>query len=224
MNPGGAFNLLALLASAGAFWEAARRRGLATEGIFWVYFAGLMSGIVGASLLHVALVEAPRGQLLGGKSLLGGLVCGWLGARWMKSQLGITRPTGDLFALSLAAGEAVGRWGCFFGGCCYGLASTWPWAVYQHGCWRHPTQLYQSLAAALGYVWLRRLQRSWPEGSLFFLYLAGFGAFRFALEFWREGHRWQGLTLAQWYVIPLFVWGTYQVNRRRQESTPCGTA
>jgi phosphatidylglycerol:prolipoprotein diacylglycerol transferase len=35
----------------------------------------------------------------------------------------------DLLAPSVALGEAITRIGCFFNGCCHGLASALPWAV-----------------------------------------------------------------------------------------------
>ena len=211
MNLAPAFNGLALLAAAAAYRSAARRQGLATEGMFWISMSGLFWGLAGASLFHVLLVEWPQGKLLGGRSLYGGLVGGWLGVTWMKRRLHIVRPTGDLFALALAAGESVGRLGCYYGGCCYGRVSTLPWACYQHEAWRHPTQLYQALGAALGYLLLRLLQSRVREGSLLGWYLLLFCPFRFVIEFFREGKAMGGLTMAQWVAIGLFCWGFRQV-------------
>src|SRR4029450_6126480 len=54
--------------------------------------------------------------------------------------------TGDTFALPLALALAVGRFGCFFNGCCFGQPSNLPWAVdFGDGIRRHPTQLYEVL-------------------------------------------------------------------------------
>ncbi|MDR2529175.1 MAG: prolipoprotein diacylglyceryl transferase [Synergistaceae bacterium] len=65
----------------------------------------------------------------------------------------------------------LGRWGCFFAGCCVGVPSALPWALHfpydPEGVTRHPTQLYYSLAAAVTLALLLlvekralRLQRS----------------------------------------------------------------
>jgi hypothetical protein len=85
---------------------------------------------IGAQVLQSVFGGIP------GKSLLGGVAVGYAAVVYAKRQLGIRRPTGDLFAVALAAGEAVGRVGCFFAGCCYGKVTTVPWAVHNHGAWR----------------------------------------------------------------------------------------
>jgi phosphatidylglycerol---prolipoprotein diacylglyceryl transferase len=139
------------------FYLAARQRGLATEGMRHVALAGLCGGVLGAKLTewglgHWQTLAAHPGAMLdprlGGRTIIGGVLAGWLAVEVAKWRLGIRRSTGDLFALALPAGEAVGRIGCFFNGCCYGVPSHVPWAVYQHGAWRHPAQLYAALIAA----------------------------------------------------------------------------
>jgi phosphatidylglycerol---prolipoprotein diacylglyceryl transferase len=198
------------------FYLAARQRGLATEGMRHVAFAGLCGGVLGAKLTewglghwqtlatHPAAMLDPR---LGGRTIIGGVLAGWLAVEIAKWRLGIRRSTGDLFALALPAGEAVGRIGCFFNGCCFGVRSQVAWAVYQHGAWRHPAQLYSALVAAAIFGTLYIVRDRMPhEGDLFRLYLVLYGASRFGLEFLRERKIvFGGLSLAQWVCLELAI-------------------
>jgi phosphatidylglycerol:prolipoprotein diacylglycerol transferase len=218
MTPGTLFTILGYLVGALVFYQEARRRGRATEGMGYVALAGLCGGVLGAKVTewflaggaalaaHPLAVFDPR---LGGRALLGGVLAGWGTVEIAKRRLGIRRSTGDLFALALPAGEAVGRIGCFCNGCCYGVPARVAWAVYQHDAWRHPAQLYSAAfaLALFGVLWALR-DRMPREGDLFRLYLALFGGGRFLLEFLREREIiFGGLSLAQWLCLELTVMG-----------------
>lgn len=227
MRMGTLFTLLAYLLGAAVFYLEARRRGRATEGMGYVALAGLCGGVLGAKVTEWVLAGGapvanpplaifdPR---LGGRALIGGLVVGWGAVEIAKRRLGIRRSTGDLFALALPAGEAVGRLGCFCNGCCYGVATTLPWAVYQHGAWRHPAQLYAAALALGCFTLLAALRDRLPrEGDLFRLYLVLFGSSRFLLEFLRERSvSFGGLSLAQWTCLELAVTGAVALWRSRR--------
>lgn len=210
------FTIMAYVVGAGVFYAAARRRGLATEGMGYVALAGFCGGVFGAKLTEWglshwgALAAQPTAILdprLGGRTLIGGVIIGWLVVVVTKWRLGIQRSTGDLFALALPAGEAVGRIGCYFNGCCYGVTTRVPWAIFQHGAWRHPTQIYAALIAGAIFCILLGVRDRLPrEGDLFKLYVALFGFCRFGLEFWRERHIvFGGLSTAQWVCLELAV-------------------
>jgi phosphatidylglycerol:prolipoprotein diacylglycerol transferase len=101
--------------------------------------------------------------------------------------------------VALPAGEAIGRFGCYFSGCCFGTRCEVPWAIYQHDAWRHPAQFYAAAIAAVIFVVLWNLRAKLPrEGDLFRLYLLLFACGRFGLEFFRESPSLIGpLSLAQ---------------------------
>lgn len=211
---GTVFTVLGYAVGALVFYLAARKRGIATEGIGYVALAGFCGGVLGAratewTLVHASFLAAHPGMFLnpaaGGRTILGGVLAGWASVVVAKRRLGIQRSTGDLFALALPAGEAVGRIGCFFNSDCYGTLSHVPWAVYQLGGWRHPAQLYASVIAASIFLLLYRLRDRMPrEGDLFRLYLVVFGCGRFVLEFFRERTiGLGGLSLAQWTSVGL---------------------
>ena len=176
------------------FWQMARRRGMAMDGIARVMAAGLIGGLAGANLLQLLATGLP------GKTIEGGILGGWLAVIWMKHRLGITRPTGDLFALALPAGEAIGRIACFVGGCCYGKVASVAWALHDHNGWRHPAQLYSSVGAALCFALLYWVARRCPlpENGLFYLGGILFCIDRFAIDFYRDvGLTPLGVTVAQ---------------------------
>jgi phosphatidylglycerol:prolipoprotein diacylglycerol transferase len=188
--------------------------------------AALVGGVLGAKLTEwvvgnwSVLSAQPTAILdprLGGKALGGGILGGWLGVEIAKRILGIRRSTGDLFALALPSGEAVGRVGCFLNGCCAGTAASVPWAVFQSGAWRHPAQLYSSAAALVVLAMLVTLRKHTArEGDLFRWYLVLFGVSRLALEFVRERSvAFGGLSAMQWLCIELAVVGTIGLRRSR---------
>src|ERR1700742_1286857 len=67
---------------------------------------------------------------MAGKTIVGGLLGGTVAVEWVKRRLGIESRTGDLFALPITAGIAIGRIGCFFAGLgdrTYGSPTKLPW-------------------------------------------------------------------------------------------------
>jgi phosphatidylglycerol:prolipoprotein diacylglycerol transferase len=181
-----------------AFVLMALRRKFPVEPVINIAIVGLVGGMVGANITQIAFGGTP------GKTVLGGVAVGYLCVALYKHYAQIRRPTGDLFAVALMAGEAVGRWGCYFGGCCYGKPTDLPWAVFQHEALRHPTQAYLSIATFLiltVLLWYE-FRRPLPENGLFYLQGVLYCVARFSIEFYRDGasHH-AGLTTAQWVCI-----------------------
>ncbi len=152
-----------------------------------------------------------------GKTILCGLVGGYLGVELAKWTLDIRTKTGDTFAAPVALAVGIGRLGCFRAGCCYGTPTTLPWGVTFPTAWddpaapRHPTQLYEaafhvSMAALVAWLGRRGLFR----GQLVKLYILAYLAYRFVTEMLRpEARVWLGLTgyqAAALALAPLFVW------------------
>lgn len=188
----------------------ARRRGLDTAGVRIVVVWGIAGGLIGATLIQlIAGGEA-------GRTILGGVAGGYLAVIIAKRSIGLQRPLGDLFAVAIAGGEALGRLGCFLAGCCYGRVADVPWAVYDHGAWRHPTQLYSALAAAATLALLLVLERRGrtPENGLFYVQGALLCMSRFIIEFYREPSRMiDGFTVAQWACAAGFLFFAWRLVR-----------
>jgi len=163
-----------------------------------------------------------------GKTILFGIVGGYLGVELAKWCLDVTVKTGDTFAVPVAVSVGIGRLGCFCAGCCYGTPSNLPWAVtfpFRGEVARHPTQIYEAifhLFAAAGLAWM--IRRRLLPGQLIKLYFIVYLAYRFASETIRpEARLWGGLTGYQWaaaVLLPMFVW--LWVRDQRQLSDNLG--
>ncbi len=149
--------------------------------------------------------------LMSGKTVVGGLIGGLFAVELTKWRIGVTQRTGDLFAVPLAVGLAVGRVGCFLAGLqddTYGLATNLPWGVdFGDGVARHPTQLYEILWLTLIVALLLKLWRKpHREGDLFRIFMVAYFAFRLAVDFLKPGTPIGGLSAIQWACVAMLVY------------------
>jgi prolipoprotein diacylglyceryltransferase len=140
----------------------------------WLLLAATALGALAGSRILGLLEQAPRlgmhwSSLLlpGGKTIVGGLLGGWLSVEIAKLLLHIRSRTGDLYAIPLCLGIAIGRIGCFAAGLAddtYGTPTTLPWGSdFGDGIRRHPTQLYELVFLLLLAALLWRLSRDSPS-------------------------------------------------------------
>jgi len=121
----------------------------------WAVIAAAVAGAaLGSKLLY--LLEDPQltlhsldnpAYLIGGKTIVGALAGGLIAVELIKRYVGLHQSTGDLYAIPLALGIAIGRIGCFLTGLAdntCGTPTNLPWAInFGDGIPRHPTQLYE---------------------------------------------------------------------------------
>ncbi len=129
-------------------------------------------------------------------------------------------PMLDLLIPPGALGEAIARVGCFLSGCCAGVASSLPWAVIFPGetVRRHPTQLYESAAMLLLFLYLKGLERRNPRaGVVSFTAFICYGALRILLDPLRLDSRPGPLGVAwdPWVGIVVMAWGILGLWRIR---------
>lgn len=177
---------------------------------FCLAAGGLVGGVIGAKLPFVLSVEPDSSfWLADGKTITTGLIGAYIAVELVKLLVGVTFKTGDRFAIPLAAAVAVGRWGCFYNGCCHGEPTNLPWGVdFGDGVPRHPTQIYESafhllMAGVLTLCFVR----GWFVTHRLQLYLICYGLYRFGTEFIRpEVKLGLGLTYYQ-YTSAVIVLG-----------------
>ncbi len=214
--------LLALASAAALLWWDSRGQAQPRRGeLLMLAAAALVGGAAGAKLVEWALhpflfAAAGWGAVISGRTILGGLLGGWLGVAVVKRRLGISGRRGNLLAAPIALGLLVGRIGCFLNGCCFGTATSLPWGVdFGDGIPRHPTQLYEAVFAlgalvALRLPWRRRAR----PGRLFGVFVIAYLSFRFLEEFLRAGERpFPGLSAYQ--VLALAGLGWFAVRELR---------
>jgi phosphatidylglycerol:prolipoprotein diacylglycerol transferase len=156
--------------------------------------------------------------LMGGKTIVGAILGGTIAVEWVKSHTGVTRRTGDLFAVPMAVGIAIGRIGCFLAGIqddTYGIATTLPWGIdLGDGIRRHPVQLYESAAMILAAFMLVRIgPPRFAEGDRYRVLLLAYFGWRVCVDFLKPGIRFGGITTLQWCSIAALVW--YAPDLRR---------
>jgi prolipoprotein diacylglyceryltransferase len=220
--------LFDLLAYSGGFrlflWQR-RRLGdtIDTHARWSVIAAAILGAAIGSKILFWA--EDPAETLahwndlrflLGGKTIVGALIGGLAAVEIEKYWAGLTRRTGDLFAVPLAAGVAIGRIGCFLSGLpdrTYGTPTTLAWGVdFGDGTLRHPTQIYEAIVMAAAAILLWRLTRN-PgagarrEGDVFKLFMVMYFALRLLVDFLKPEPRvLLGLGSLQWASVMMLAY------------------
>ena len=194
----------------------------------WMVAAAIAGAALGSKVMYWLADPLTTWQerydpyyLMAGKSIVGGLIGGLLAVEWMKRRLGILRSTGDLFAIPLAAGTAIGRIGCFLSGLSdhtYGLPTSLPWGVdFGDGIARHPTQLYEILWLGLLVLGIRHVaSRPHREGDLFKAFMVGYMGFRVLVEFLKPGVHLAGLTAIQWTCVAMLWYYRHDLPRLLQ--------
>ena len=204
-----------------------RRRGLDPEIFHDLFFYVVITAIVGARLLYVALNfsyfrSTPLAVFRiweGGLVFYGGLLAAlpaliWRLRHWRKPVLQIL----DIAAPGLVLAQAVGRLGCLSAGCCYGKVCSGRLAIIFSDPLSHaplhvplyPTQIFHAVADALIFIFLAWLsRRTSTRGLVTVAYFILYGFCRFVIEFWRGDPRgfYAGLSTSQWISLLLLVGG-----------------
>ncbi|MEO8623273.1 MAG: prolipoprotein diacylglyceryl transferase family protein [bacterium] len=188
VHPHVLFELLAYATGVAIIVSMRRRAGdvLSIRDRWSIAAAALVGGAVGARLL--SWLSEPALVWPTGKTIVGGLAGGLIAVELTKRAMGIRTPTGDLFALPLTVGIAIGRIGCFLSGLddhTYGTPTSWPTGVdFGDGIRRHPTALYEAaFLAVLAFALVMLRSRQVRPGVEFKLFMIAYLALRLLLDF-----------------------------------------
>ncbi len=203
----GILMLIAFLAGTWLFSANCRAIGVKSPDLVDFMLIISLTGLAGARIMYIVLFPQQFNTFRdlialheGGLVFNGGLFAAATGLFVYFRQKSLPwRSLFDAITPSLAFGHALGRFGCLINGCCYGLRtdliSIYHLAGDPPGCYRHPTQAYESgfllLLAFLTSLILRRrpaMARARP-GVLTGVYIFVYSAWRFLLEFIRDDDR-----------------------------------
>ncbi|MFC1963798.1 prolipoprotein diacylglyceryl transferase [Chloroflexota bacterium] len=226
---------LAVLTVVGwTLWQVRRGANISYDTVVNAALVGIPSGIIGARLLHVIdhwkgyYSQQPLWEVFGGSGLaiygavLGAALGVWIYSRIRKLSFAYFA---DVIAPGIILAQAVGRVGCVLNGCCHGLETdifcafiyTNPETLAPIGIAVHPTQVYEIFYDLIVFGVLLMLRGKFkPDGSLFLIYLGLYSAWRFGIDFIREGtefflgfHEAQVISLVVLAItIPLLLWRT----------------
>jgi prolipoprotein diacylglyceryltransferase len=207
-------------------WDRRRSGDFLDTPTRWTVVAAAIGGAAAGSKILFWLEDPARtaqqwndlAYLMSGKTVVGALLGGTIAVEWIKRRTGVQRRTGDLFAVPLAIGIAIGRIGCFLAGLhddTHGVATSLPWGVdLGDGIPRHPVQLYESAAMLLTAFALGRTKGPiFQEGDRFRLFLLVYFGWRLLVDMLKPGVRFGGFTTIQYCCMLALIW--YAPDLRR---------
>jgi phosphatidylglycerol:prolipoprotein diacylglycerol transferase len=205
--------------------------------LYNLVFIALIAGIVGARLAYAvrfpaAFAASPLSLLSRDLNLLdpwGGMAVGGLAALVYGQRKGM-----DFWSTmdALTPGLAVlgVAWGLanLASGNAYGTPTNLPWGIELWGAQRHPTQIYQTLFAALILILIlpsTRLIGTQPSGGRFLIFVALSAGARLFLESFRGDSVLilGGIRLAQvlaWLILAGSLWGLARLYDRQPGTQP----
>ena len=227
LHPHLVFESLAYTVGFLVYRQLRRREGdPVPPGVRWsVIAAAAVGAVIGSKLLY--WLEDPARLVAhwnnldvvwGGKTIIGGLIGGLVAVEWIKQRLQFTGQTGDLFAIPLCVGIAVGRIGCFLTGLAddtYGTPTSLPWGIdFGDGIKRHPTQLYEILfLIALAVLLSRLMLTPHAKGDLFKIFMVGYNGWRLAIDFLKPDPRFLGMNSIQWACLLVLLYYNADIRR-----------
>ncbi|HXD74388.1 MAG TPA: prolipoprotein diacylglyceryl transferase [Vicinamibacterales bacterium] len=190
----------------------ARKRGLDGNRVMDLGIYIIISALVGAKLLLLVTdfqtFKSNPAELFNllreGGVFYGGLIVAVSVALLYIRKVGLPLwTTCDVFAPGIALGHVVGRFGCFFAGCCWGKPTNVPWAITFTSPFAaanvgtplnvplHPTQLYEAGAEFLILLILLFSEKRGRRfaGRTFWLYMLLYAISRYFIEYYRDDPR-----------------------------------
>ncbi len=200
-----------IVAVAYVMYRAKQYRGITSDDIIDYAICIIFFGVIGARIYYVINSDTHYTFLEafeiwnGGLAIYGGVIAGGLAALVVSYVKGI-RPLCilDMVAPGVMIAQAIGRWGNFCNGECFGGQTTLPWRmelthlnsrgnVVEAFGTVHPAFLYESLWNIIGFVLINIFYKKRKfDGQVFFMYVAWYGFGRGFIELLRTDSLYAG--------------------------------
>ena len=180
------------------FITVPKKEKVSKDNTFTIVLFALIFGYIGSKVLVlienldiiIKDISFIKNLLFTGKSIVGGLIGGYVGVRFIKKRLKIESVrTGNQIAPAIALAMAVGRIGCFLTGCCYGIETNLPIGInFGDGINRIPTQIIEIIFCLILFIYLsykQKKDKNLVPGILFKKLVLYYFIFRFFIEFIR---------------------------------------
>ena len=216
------------------------------------FLIGLCGGIIGAYILRPTIkifeviinweyyntvsIGLLLSYIFGEFVFYGGLIGGFVAILLFCKSFSInTIPLLDLFAPALALAHAIGRLGCFFAGCCYGIEtenSNIFSVIYPENAIGTPANIPLVAVPLIESFYLFFLSiilsviymKSQKNGFCFLVYLVVYSIFRFFIEFYRGDivrGTYNYISTSQVISLTLIIFGIlyYYIVRKKDKKT-----
>lgn len=179
--------------------KIAKYRNLSADDIYLVALYVLPFSIIGARLYFVIFSDQAYTfwEVFkiweGGMAIYGGVIGGAIGViLYCLIHKKNFFDVADVAVVGLILGQAIGRIGCYFAGCCYGIAVTnealmwFPFSTQINGVWHLSTFFYESFCNFIIFiVFVNIIKKVKTKGVMMSLYLMLYGSVRCIIETFR---------------------------------------
>lgn len=231
----------------------ARYRGMDAQVVYSCAAWAVPGGVVGARLVHVidawSFYRNNPADIFfiwnGGVGLWGALLGGTVtGVAWAILNKQSVGKLADITAPMMLVAQTIGRVGDVINGEHFSATTSLPWGwVHTHPSWPglntgrpampqsaagselgyHPSVAYEMVADVMLFFIMRLLGRVRPDGMVMLIYLAGYSAIRFLVQFSRDdpsriGSLQQAHVIALLTLIVVAVVAAYLLVRQRPEA------
>lgn len=217
----GLFVALGFIAGILTAIKLGKSAGITSNSIMDLGFLIILTGLIGSRIVYI-IIDLPKyisnpldifkiweGGLVFHGGLVAVIIVIILYTRHHKQNIWTI---GDIWAPAAAIGQAIGRIGCFFAGCCYGKPTDVPWAVVFTNPKSiatlnvpiHPTQLYLSLSSFIIFIILIILySKKKFEGQVLLWFLILHQSARLFIENFRGDPR--GVFITDDFTVTQFI-------------------
>ncbi|MEN8249968.1 MAG: hypothetical protein ABFS32_13630 [Bacteroidota bacterium] len=175
-----------------------------------------LSFIIGIKLIPLIdfyfFPPAGTNEVVLGQMTVGGVILGLFTLMILVRYLNLDKGLIEVYTFALIISMTLQKFGCLFGGCCYGIGDGIIKVSYDNGVAHNALQIYQIMAYVSILFILYRLKKGLNKGSVAYLALFFYTITQFGLEFYKTeqqtlalGETVLGIKILQWIYLFLII-------------------